>query len=499
MSIHACNSKRARLIPIVMTLLIMSGCAVGPDFKEPVVPSPEAYRTAVMPSDPIDDLKWWELFQDPMLHSLVSVALENNRDVKMAVSRIEQARARLGFVRADQFPTVDVNAGARSGNVNGGSRSTDTQSTVYLTAPLDWEIDFWGKFSRATAAARANLMASQYGLKAIQLTLISDVAATYYQLLDFHRRLAIAESTLESRTESLNIIQERFNRGIITQLDVNQAQIQKEIAAAAIPSYTRSIAKTENALSLLLGGLPDTHETGKTMGEQPAVPQIPVGLPADILNRRPDILQAKLLLKAQTETIGVAEALRLPAISLTGTLGVASTDLGSVTTKGGVWSAGGQLLGPIIDFGKNKRRVEVEQQALQELLFQYENTVLNAFREVEDALVDIATYREELPAVERQLEAASNASMLSRERYDKGVTSYLEVLDTERTRFNLELQLSELQRQYRNAFISLYRALGGGWIKEAEADVYTRSGDLDNHLVEMHPYGDVGSDGTAMY
>jgi multidrug efflux system outer membrane protein len=462
-----------RWLELAMTLLLLTGCAVGPDFTEPVVKTPTAYRTPVMPGEAISDLKWWELFDDPMLFSLVTTALENNRDVQIAISRIEQARATVGFTRADQFPSVDVDAGARGGNVNGGARAPDTQSTYYLAAPLNWEIDFWGKFKRSTEAARAQLLASEFGLKAVQLALISDVVTTYYQLLDFRQRLTISQSTLQSRLESLNIIQQRFDKGIIAELDVNQAQIQKEIAAAAIPQFQRSIGKTENGLSVLLGRLPDAYKTRRTLQDQPNLPDIPVGLPADILERRPDIAQAKFLLKAQTEAIGVAEALRLPAISLTGTLGVASTDLGSITTEGGVWSVGGQLLGPVIDFGKNKRRVEIETQKARQALFQYENTVLTAFREVEDALAEIATYRSELAAIERQQKAAQNANMLSKERYDKGVSSYLEVLDTERTLFNAELRLSELQQLYRNAYVNLYKALGGGWTTKTEREAVT--------------------------
>ncbi|MFW2365466.1 MAG: efflux transporter outer membrane subunit [Desulforhopalus sp.] len=460
----------SRLTPFAVVLSILTGCAIGPDFKEPVVDTPESYRTQVMPAEAAVDLKWWELFDDPLLYSLVTMALENNRDIKIAVSRIEQARATVGFTRADQFPRVDVDSGAISGNFSGATRSPDTSSSVYLAAPLSWEIDFWGKFARSTEAARAELIASQYGLKTIQLTLISDVVSGYYQLLDFHRRLTISKNTLTSRLESLEIIQQRFNKGIIPELDVNQAQIQKEIAAAAIPLYERSIAKTENSLSILLGDLPGAIKTSEITDRAVKPPEIPVGMPSDILEHRPDINQAKYLLKSQTENIGVAEALRWPAISLTGSLGVASTEIGSITTEGGVWSVGGRLLGPVVDFGKNKRRVEIEEQKTQQALYQYENTVLTAFREVEDALIEIATYREELAAIDRQLKASRNANELSKERYDKGVSSYLEVLDTERTLFSTDLQQSQLQQQYLNGYISLYKALGGGWVTKEDLE-----------------------------
>ncbi len=459
--------------PSILVMLLLSGCALGPDFEDPSVASPEEYRTQVMPVEPITDLQWWELFDDPRLYSLVTKALENNRDLWIAVSRIEQARATVGFVRADQFPTMDVEAGAVKGNFSGGSRSSDTNSTVYLAAPVNWEIDFWGKFSRSTEAARAELMASEYGLKTIQLTLIADVVSSYYQLLDFHRRLVISENTLDSRVESLVIIQHRFDKGIIPELDVNQAEIQKEIAAASIPLYEREISRVENRLSILLGDLPGDISVQQDIDDSLEPPDIPAGVPSDILERRPDIVQAKYFLKAQTENIGVAEALRWPAISLTGSFGVASTELGSVTVDGGVWSVGGRLLGPIIDFGKNKRRVEIEEQKAEQSLFQYENTVLNAFREVEDALIEIATYRQELAARIRQQKAAKNANNLSKERYDKGVSSYLEVLDTERTLFSTDLQKSELQQKYFNAFVNLYKALGGGWVSKAERDADT--------------------------
>ena len=462
--------KRYRWILCILLCTTVSGCALGPDFHEPVVQTPEGYRTAVMPTEAADDLRWWSLFDDPLLIDLVTEALTNNRDVRIAVSRIEQARAALGFTRADRYPRVDVEAGVQTGNFNGFSRGSNQTTTLYLAAPLSWEIDFWGKFKRSTQAARAELFASDFGLKAVELALVTDVVSAYNQLLDFHRRRIISENTLASRIESLHIIEQRFEKGIIGKLDVNQAQIQREIAAAAIPLYERSIAQTEHGLAVLLGRLPETIQIQKNLsGHEP--PQIPTGLPAEILQRRPDIIQASFLLQAQTEKIGVAQAQRLPAISLTGALGVASTDLGTVTVEGGVWSVGGRLLGPVIDFGKNKRRVEIEEQRTKEALYQYENIILNAFREVEDALVAIDTYRKELEAVNRQQIAAKSANELSKERYDKGVSSYLEVLDTERALFNAELTLSELQQLYRNSFVSLYKALGGGWIYPDEGQI----------------------------
>jgi multidrug efflux system outer membrane protein len=398
------------------------------------------------------------------------MALERNRDLRIAVSRIAQSRAALGFTEADEYPRLDLDGGINRGNFTGTGKSPNTDTSSYITAPLSWEIDFWGKFSRATEAARADLIASEYGLKTVQLTLVSEVVASYTQLLDFHRRLAISENTLKSRTESLYIIQQRFDKGIIPELDVNWAQIEMEIAAAAIPLYQRSIAKTENSLSILLGHLPGAIEIRGNNLEQTIPPTIPVVMPVDVLDRRPDITQAKFLLKAQSEQIGIAEALRWPSLSLTATLGVANTDIGSLNVDGDTWSLSGRLLEPIFDFNKNKNRVLVQGQITQQFLLEFENLVLTAFQEVEDALVEITTYRQELAAVGRQLVAARNANKLSRERYNQGVSSYLEVLETERRLFSTELTQSETKQLFLNSYVNLYKALGGGWVTAADRE-----------------------------
>jgi len=463
--------KIKSLAPFILLVLLLSGCTrLGPDFEEPLVKTPESYRTEAALTELGDDLQWWKLFDDQYLVSLVSMALERNRDIQIAVSRIAQSRAVLGFTEADQYPRLDLDGGINRGNFTGTGKSPNTDTSSYITAPLSWEIDFWGKFSRATEASRADLIASEYGLKTVQLTLVSEVVATYIQLLDFHRRLNISKETFKSRKDSLYIIQQRFDKGIITELDVNWAQIELEIAAAAIPLYQRNIAKTENSLSILLGHLPGAIEIRGNNLEQTIPPSIPVVMPAEILDRRPDITRAKFLLKAQSEQIGIAEALRWPSVSLTATLGVANTDIGSLNVDGDTWSLGGRLLGPIFDFGKNKSRVLIQEQITQQFLLEFENLVLTAFQEVEDALVEITTYRQELAAVGRQLKAAKNANKLSRERYYQGVSSYLEVLETERRLFSAELSQSETRQLFLNSYVNLYKALGGGWVTAADRE-----------------------------
>jgi multidrug efflux system outer membrane protein len=458
------------LLTAMLVLTALAGCTLGPDFVEPDMTPPESYRTDIMPATSADELKWWELFNDPMLYDMVTTALENNKDVRIAVSRMEEARAAFGFTRADQFPRLDLQGGANIGTFSGGVRTEDTNHYAYIAPVLSWEIDFWGKFRRATESAQAALLASEYGIKSVQLALVSQVAATYYLLLDFHQRLAISEATLQSRQESLRIIRLRFEKGTVPEIDLNQAQIQKEIAEEAIPQYERQIANTENALSVLLGKFPAAVPTGAELKRQHLPPEIPAGIPSAVLTRRPDVAQAMYALQSQSARIGVAEALRLPAISLTGLLGVATSEVSNIQSDGGVWSVGGSLLGPIYDFGKNRSRVEIEKALTQQSRYLYEQTVLTAFREVDDALVDIETLKRQYESTERRLKAAANANFLSKERYDKGVTSYLEVLDSERNLFEVELRNSELLQQVFNAYVRLYQALGGGWMTKEEME-----------------------------
>ena len=462
--------KAGTMMSIVGMMFLITGCMLGPDFEPPLVETPQKYRFAPAKDEGAVNLKWWELFQDPVLYSLVTTALTHNRDIGIAASRIEEARLALDFSRADLYPAIDLNAGGSVGNFSGGSRSSTTNSTLFFAPVINWEIDFWGKVRRANESARAELFASTYAFRTVQLSLIAEVASNYYLLLDFHNRLEISKMTMASRVESLDIIQQRFDAGLIPELDVNQAQIQKEIAAAAVPLYERLIAQAENTLNILLGGYTREVLVATSLNHQPIPPEIPVGLPAGLLERRPDIIEALYLLEAQNAKIGFAEALRFPAIGLTGALGVASTEIGDLTIEGGVWSIGGGILGPIFNYGKNVRRVEIEGERTRRALYRFENTVLTAFKEVEDALVAVDTYNRQIEAVRNKLVAAKNADLLARERYDAGYTSYLEALDAERTLFSIELEYSEVKRQFLDAYVKLYKALGGGWVSEAEVN-----------------------------
>ena len=456
-------------LTLLSITVFITGCMVGPDFKEPVIEDlPQEFRFGDTQPEEIVNLKWWELFNDPVLDYLVETALFENKDLLIAVSRMEEARAFLGFTIPDGLPRLDLEGGINRGNFGGGILADDPNNIAFITPVVNWEIDFWGKFRRANESARAQLLASEYGLRTVQIGLISDVVSTYFKLLDFKERLRISEQTLESRDESLVIIQKRFDEGVIPEIDLNQAQVQREIAAAAVPVNKRLIYQTEHALSILLGKFPDSVKTGLDLYKQVIPPDIPTGLPSTLLERRPDILESFYLLKAQNALIGVAVAQRFPAISLTGALGAAINDTGRLTIDGFAWSAGAGLFGPIFNFGKDKSRVEIEEARTEQALLSYENVVLNSFREVSDALMEIQTYREQVEALKRQVAAAENANRLSKLRYDQGFSSYLEVLDSERAQFDALLALSQATQEYYNSYVRLYKALGGGWISPEE-------------------------------
>lgn len=467
------KTRISNIFIVLGALIILGACKVGPNFKSDSsqIDSTEVYRydsLQLAMTDSVLNIKWWELFDDPELGNLIAIGLKENKDLLIASSRIEQARAQLGFTKANMWPSIGYSAGALRGNVIQGAPTNEVTNLFSGFGTLNWEIDFWGKFRRANEAARAELAATEYGQRAIQIGLISQIAGTYYQLLDFRWREYISRKTLELRDESLFIVQARYNEGIIPEIDLNQAQIQRAIAAAAVPFYQRQVALTQNAMGILLGRNPGPVAVGTELENQHLPPDIPVGIPSMLMERRPDIIQAEYLLHAQTAQIGVAVAQLFPSISLTGLLGVASTDISTLTANGLAWNAGAGLLGPLFEFGKNKRRIEIEKLKAEQALYAYERTVITAFQEVEDALVEIHTLKEELQARRDHVTAAQNAQYLSGERYDKGVTSFLELIESQRQAFEAELSLSETTRNLFSSYVRLYKALGGGWLSADE-------------------------------
>jgi len=468
------NKLNMRIVkPLLLSLLLavlVAGCMVGPKLEKPVVEAEEQFRFDSIAGDSMINLEWWKLYNDPMLDTLIYTALEYNRDVLIAMSRIDQAYAVLGASKADLWPSIGYDLSANYAKPDAAGGSTDPGAFFAITPSVYWELDFWGKVRRANQAAVAEISASEEALRLVQLSLIAAVADGYFQLLDFDKRLEISRRTWETRKESLWIIEQRFQYGTVPEIDLNQAQQQEAIAAIAIPVYERSVGKTENYLSILIGQNPRKIERG-FLGDLVPPPDIPVGLPSELLMRRPDLVQAEQNFYAETARIGVAQAMRFPSFSITGALGVASGDLSNLLSGDAlIYSVGGSILGPIFNWGKNKRRVEIQQKIAEQALFSYEQTVLNAFREVDDALIDINTYRAESESRQRQKKAAINAAELSRARYDGGQTAYLEVLETERSMFNAELEATAVRRNHFSAYIYLYKALGGGWLSQEEKD-----------------------------
>jgi len=456
-------------------IILVQSCKVGPNYLQPEEKTSKEFRYSEKNTDSIINLKWWDLFKDPVLDTLIVTALRENKDALIAASRIEQARANVSFTKADMGPKITVNAGASRGDlVNGTLQLNAPINTFSASTGINWELDFWGKFRRGNEAAQANLLATFYGKRALEIALISEVANNYFQLIDYKSRLEISQNTLALRDSTLQIIQARFNEGYTNIIDVNQAQIQKAITQVSIPQFKRSIAFTEHNLSILLGRTPDSIPSLKKLRDYEIPEIIPTGIPSEILQRRPDILEAQEYYRASNAYIGVAQAMRFPTISLTGLLGLGSSDLSNLVSNGLGWTAGAGLGAPLFEWGKNKKRVDIEREnAYQSLLF-YENTVLNALLEVDNSLIELSTLKEELNANKLMLDAATNASYLSRERYYQGVTSYLEVIENQRVEFDARLAYAENYQRLLTSYVFLYKSLGGGWISSQEIDKYAQ-------------------------
>ncbi len=446
---------------------LAAGCALGPDFSRPATPGQAAYREGVS-GESIANLPWWEIFRDPVLHELVATALARNQDVLIAAQRVEEAAAALGFTRAEQFPSFGIGAGATR------AETSDQRSSIPGTVGNDfvayssvsWEIDLWGRLRRATESARAELTATDAARAGVTISVAAAVADLYFQLRDLDNRLEISRRTLASRQETLELIRTRFRGGIVSELDVRQAEIEEATAAAAVPAFERSIAATENALSVLLARPPGRIPRGTPLSGDAIPVTAPAGLPSELLDRRPDVREAEELAHAQMARVGIAEALRWPTLTLTGSAGLSSDEFDNLSeSDANFWSIGGDLFGPLFEFGRNLRRVEVERARTEQAILRYERTVLDAYREVDDALSALRSWAAEYEARVRQVESARSAALLSRARYDGGVTSYLEVLDSERSLFNAELLASSALQQRYAALVRLYKALGSGWDK----------------------------------
>ncbi len=443
----------------VILLAILSSCMVGKKYTRPEMPAPanwEAQNKYINSPDSISRLKWFQIFNDTVLNNLIETALMYNYDLASAAARIEQARAAYGIAKADLMPSVGYSAGA--------SVNSHTSNDFNVVATASWEIDFFGKLRHAKKAAYAEILASEEGLKTVTTTLISDVSTYYFLMRDLDNRLAIAQRSVDSRTEYFNLVNARFKGGDVSELDMLQADQQLQVAKATAQSVKRQLNAAERSLNILLGQTPQYVARGIENADQQVVDVIPAGLPSSLLEQRPDIRQAEYYLEAETERIGVTQAMRFPSVSLTGFLGLASADLSSlISNEAFISNATAGILGPIFNFGANKRRVEIQQKQAELAANHYFSTYLSALGEVESALVSIETYAGEYEARKKQAESASRWLMLSRERYNSGYSDYLEVLIAENAMLDSELLASATRAQQLSSYIYLYRALGGGW------------------------------------
>lgn len=446
-------------------LLLLSGCLLGPDWVVPEVPVPDGFAGDAPAGESIANVPWWELFGDETLKELIGIALEENKDAGIALERIAEARARLGFVKADEYPSFGYAGTAR--REDRGDRSvlgeTSPSNEFRYGADMFFEVDLWGKLRRSTEAARAELAATESAYVSVIITLVADVANTYLLLLDLDEQLEITRRTFDTRRDATRIIGDRFREGVVAKLDLNQAEIEEATAEVGIPQIERDIVAAENALRVLLGRNPGSIVRGKGLDGQVPI-EVPVGLPSRLLQRRPDVKIAEHVAAAETARIGVAEALRFPSLSLTGALGMSSDDSGDLfDSKANFWSIGTDVVGPIYEFGQNVRRVEIAESSARQAVLDYERTVLVAFQEVEDALAAVRTFRQEYDVRTRQVASAREAAILARALYDEQFKSYLDVLDTERSLFEAELEQSVVLRASLQSVVRLYKALGGGW------------------------------------
>jgi multidrug efflux system outer membrane protein len=454
----------------VIALLLLTGCTLGPKYKRPTVAVPDTYRglapdAGSQSTASFGEEKWWNVFQDPQLQALIREALSQNYDVRIAATRVLQAQALLGITRADQFPTIA--GGLSTSNQRFPATAVTPEfetSPSQVNLSLFWELDFWGKFRRATEASRASLLATEWGQKAVISSLVSNVASAYFHLLELDSEINISRRTLDSRKESLRLVEVRAKGGVTSLIDVRQSEQLVYTAAAAIPDLERRIEQQENLISILLGKNPAPVTRGKPLVENPLPPVVPAGLPSSLLERRSDIRSSEQQLVAANARIGVAKAAYFPQITLTALGGYQSSALTDLFSgPAGLWSFGGQLAQPIFTGGKIRSNVRLTEAQEQEAVLLYQQSIQQAFREVSDSLVAYRKNQEFRTLQELLTNSAQDTTRLANMRYQGGATSYLEVLDSDTRYFDAQIGLAQAQLNERLAMVQLYNALGGGW------------------------------------
>lgn len=457
-----------RILALGLLILGLAGCSFAPDYQRPLMPMPETWKGEAGQGERLD-LQWWRRFDDATLNALVEEALAHNRDIEAAIARVDTARAQLGVARAELFPLINGQAQGTQTWIDNTKITSGVESPFSAGFGATWELDLWGRLRNARDAARYQLLATEAAQRGVQLSVAGQTANAYFLLLSLDSQQATAERTVRTREDALGIYTARYEQGLINELDLSRAKTEVETAKTAFYRTRISRDAAESALAVLVGRSPreimnGSMPRGKALEAIPTPPVIPSGVPSELLERRPDIRQAERTVEAANANIGVARAAWFPTISLTGLFGVVSPELHSLLSNPlQTWSYGGSATVPIIDFGRVGYNVEAAEGRQREALAAYEKTVQAAFQDTRDALTRQAEMSNVVASLERTVKELRLSADLARLRYDNGYSSYLEVLDAERSLFDSELQLASARSERLTAIVDVCLALGGGW------------------------------------
>ncbi|HET7379635.1 MAG TPA: efflux transporter outer membrane subunit [Gaiellales bacterium] len=471
------RSRSARVIAAVLAGALLGGCALGPNYKRPAVAEPPSFRgQATAEAASFADAPWWEAFHDPALQALITEALHNNYDVRLAAARVQEARANVKVARSELFPSLDYGATAGRARLPlGGLNLPDgtnhiTTDVFVADMTMSWELDIWGRVRRSNEAARATLFATGEARRGVWLTLVSDLARAYFELLALDVQLQIARESTQAYQRTYDIFLDRFKFGTASQLETSRALGALGGAQATIPQLESQIVAKENQISILLGKAPGPIPRGQAMYAQPIAPAVPAGLPSTLLERRPDLRQAEQQLVAANARIGVAKAEFFPKLSLTALFGAASPELHALTGGGAtVWAVAGMLSGPLFNAGRTTGRYRASIAQWEQARLQYEQSMLVALREVSDSLTALAKLSDAEAGQDTAVKALQAAVEHATDRYRQGLAGYFEVLEAQQQLYPAETTLAQIRRNRLTAYVELYKALGGGW-KLSDAD-----------------------------
>ena len=455
----------------VLAGALIAGCAIGPDYKRPAVAEPPTFRGQETPEAvSFADAPWWEVFQDPILKTLIQEALRNNYDAAIAAARVQEARANVGVARSDYFPSLNSNVGASRTKVGpgvlGGAGGPVPNATNFYSAStiMSWELDVWGRIRRLNEAARAALLATEDARRAVWLTLVSDLAQAYFEMLALDVRLQIARDSTAAYQRTYDLFLDRLNLGVASKLETSRALGALSDAQANIPQLESDIVAKENQISTLLGKAPGPIARGKPMYDQVVVPSVPAGLPSTLLERRPDLRQAEQALVSANARIGVAKAEFFPKLSLTALLGTASPEVSALTGGSAtIWAVSGLVSGPLLNAGRTLGTYRASVAQWDQARLQFEQTVLLALREVSDALTRLTRLSSAETAQDMAVKALGEAVEHAMDRYRQGLANYFEVLEAQQQLYPAQNALAQIRQNRLLAYAQLYRALGGGW------------------------------------